>query len=148
MEFRTASKRDKELLEGFQKKLVQYERAIVSSIPKDARYYDIDELLGDKDTLILIVETDGKDVGCGFAQIREKLESESGKAGLIGLMYLDEEYRRKGIGTSLVKKFVEWLHQKGVKDIRLKVHDKNLDAVHAYRNAGFESFNIEMIYKN
>ncbi len=121
--YRTATAKDKKILEGFQAKLVQYERAIVPSIPKDTTYYDVDALLAHKETLIQIVEADG-------------------------MMYLDEEYRRKGIGTTLVKKFLDWLHEKKVQDIRLRVYDKNLDAVHAYRNCGFESFMVEMIYKH
>ena len=148
MDFRTATKKDKRLLEKFQKKLVEYERAVVPSIPEDTTYYDIDELLKDKNAFVLIVKQDGKDVGCGFAQIKKNETCASELAGYIGMMYLLEGYRNKGIGTRLVKRFLEWLHEKGVKDIRLRVYEKNLDAVHAYRNAGFESFMIEMIYKN
>src|SRR3989338_8024535 len=148
VQFRTATKKDKEILERFQAKLVQFERAIVPTIPKDTVYYDIDELLTHKETLVLIITADGKDIGCGFAQVRVKEECASERSGYIGMMYLEEEFRKRGIGTTLVKKFLEWLHEKKVQDIRLRVYDKNLDAVHAYRNCGFESFMVEMIYKN
>jgi len=49
-----------------------------------------------------------------------------------------EEYRRRGIGSRLLKDFIEYAKSKGVYDIYLEVSTKRVDAIRFYEKHGFK----------
>lgn len=141
---------DIKVLDDLQNKLAIYERPFTPTIKKDGkiRYYDIEKLIASDKTLLLVAEDDSNLVGCCFGEIRNNEDWSANKYyGYIGLMFTEEKYRNKGIGKSLIDKILEWLKEKEIKDIRLKVYDKNIKAVDFYKRLGFENHIVEMIYK-
>jgi ribosomal protein S18 acetylase RimI-like enzyme len=61
----------------------------------------------------------------------------SGQAELEN-MYVVRQYRRKGIGTSLVKEFIKWVKSKKIKNIRMGVYAANQQAKGFYKSLGFK----------
>ncbi|MCL4314167.1 MAG: GNAT family N-acetyltransferase [Candidatus Thermoplasmatota archaeon] len=53
------------------------------------------------------------------------------------LLAVDEKYRRLGIGSALISRFMEICRQNGFMSIRLEVRTDNTAAISFYRNHGF-----------
>ncbi|MHA1945755.1 MAG: GNAT family N-acetyltransferase [Candidatus Hodarchaeales archaeon] len=53
---------------------------------------------------------------------------------------VDENYKRKGVATNLVKKAVNWAVSKKVNSIYLQVEKKNIPAVELYKKLGFKEW--------
>lgn len=59
--------------------------------------------------------------------------------------YIDEEYRRQGIGKRLVEEFKKYCINKGIEEIKVTASAKNTNAKAFYQNNGFDEF--EVTYK-
>ncbi len=62
------------------------------------------------------------------------------KAGTIYDLFVLGKYRRRGIGTSLMKEAIEDLRNHGVEIVRINVLSKNINAIHLYEKFGFREF--------
>ena len=81
-----------------------------------------------------IFEEDG--AVCGYAMTAKSFSTEFGKPCIwIEDLYLAEEYRGRGIGSSFFA-FIEEKHPEAV--FRLEVEEENGCAVHVYRKCGYE----------
>lgn len=61
-------------------------------------------------------------------------------AAWIGSLFVQEEYRGKGVGTMLIHRAIELCHEMGKKHVSLSVADKNEGAQRLYKSLGFEPF--------
>lgn len=59
--------------------------------------------------------------------------------------YIEEEYRRQGIGKKLVEEFKNYCINKGIEEMKVTASAKNMNARRFYQNNGFEDF--EVTYK-
>lgn len=148
IQLRVATFTDLPTLDKFQDKLVSFERPFDPTIPKTGKvqYYNIKELVQDSKVHFLVAHVDNKIAGCGFAQIR-KNDAEWAtvkQTGYIGLMFVDEKFRGKKIGSLLIKNLLHWLSEQKITDVRLKVYAENSSAIHAYKKNGFKDFLVEM----
>lgn len=57
---------------------------------------------------------------------------------------VDERYRRKGIGTMLLKEAEAWAKKKKMYSISLMVHVANENALATYKKAGFKGHHLKM----
>jgi ribosomal-protein-alanine N-acetyltransferase len=83
----------------------------------------------------LVAEESGKLVGYCSASMK------GGSAHLISIGVL-REYRRRGVGTSLLKHLIRFLRKGGVDELWLEVKSENKEAVSLYEKFGFERLNI------
>ncbi len=136
IKFRKFNSNDKDLFFSMVKKF--YAPPAVLHFPSDevmmSSYYaalDIPDLVKG-----YIFEADG--ITAGYAIVSMKFETEvGGMAAWIEELFVEEEFRSKGIG----KAFFEFLKNdlKGkIKRIRLEVGDDNDGAKRLYKNIGFE----------
>lgn len=150
IKIRPATSSDIKALDEFQNKLVVYERPFTPTIRRKGkiRYYNIQKLISSDKSLLLVAEDGDNLVGCCFGEIRNNEDWSVNKFhGYIGLMFTEEKYRSKGIGKLLIGKILEWLKGKKIKDIRLRVYDKNTKAIDFYKGLGFENHILEMFYE-
>lgn len=92
-----------------------------------------------------LAEEDGKIVGFIDGKIKKKDEFfHERKVGAIYHLFIEEEYRNRGIGTELIKVFVDWLKKSKIILIELNVSPKNEAAVKLYNNLGFKESDIQM----
>ncbi|MBR3780601.1 MAG: GNAT family N-acetyltransferase [Clostridia bacterium] len=83
-----------------------------------------------------IFECDGK--VSGYAVVSMKFETEvGGMAAWIEELFVEEDYRSKGIGSNFIEHLKEELSGK-IKRIRLEVGDENDGAKQLYKRLGFE----------
>ena len=62
-------------------------------------------------------------------------------------MFIDDEYRRFGVGTLLINSFKEYCVEKKIQNIKVTASAKNSRAIQFYIKNGFEDYNITLKYK-
>lgn len=137
---RPAVNEDLPQLNEFLQSLVEAERPFDPTL-KDGKifYYEIQDLILDKETEILVIEVDNEIVGSGYAQIRSGKPFERYKLfGYLGFMYVKPEFRGRGLNNILLNDLKKWILSKGITEVRLQVYSENDAAVRAYEKAGFK----------
>lgn len=149
MNTRRASLNDLPVLAEFLQLLVNAERPFDVTLKEgDLIYYDLKELIEGDDSELLVLEVDGKLVGCGYAQIRPaKSYLRYAAYAHLGFMFVLPEYRGQGLNQQLIEGLKAWIKSKGVKEVRLEVYTENNAAVRAYEKAGFKQILTEMRYE-
>lgn len=145
IKLRKATLKDVKIIDNFQYKVIEFERQFdpLISKSKDARFYPIKEvkkMLRSKNNLFLLAEIDNKPVGMGFIEIKKKDSNWCihNKLAHIGLMFVEKEYRRKGIGQQIIQELIKWANKNKIKYIKLAVYTQNQNAIEAYKKVGFK----------
>lgn len=137
---RRATNADLPKLAEFLQFLVEAERPFDPTL-KDGEifYYDIQELILDKKTEVLVIEFNNQIIGCGYAQIRSaKPYQKHDLFGYLGFMFVNPEFRGKGLNNLLLNDLKKWVLSQGITEVRLEVYHENEAAVKAYEKAGFK----------
>jgi ribosomal protein S18 acetylase RimI-like enzyme len=137
---RRATNADLPKLGEFLQMLVIAERPFNPTL-KDGEvfYYDLEALIVQEQTAVLVVEAGGEIIGSGYAQIRSaKAYERHEQFGYLGFMFVIPEFRGKGINGLLLNKLKQWILSKGITEVRLDVYHENDAAVSAYEKAGFK----------
>jgi ribosomal protein S18 acetylase RimI-like enzyme len=104
-------------------------------------YYDLEAMIAEEQTEVLVVEVNGAIIGTGYAQIRSAKSYELHELfGYLGFMFVIPEFRGKGINKVLLNELKEWILSKGITEVRLEVYHENDAAVRAYEKVGFKKF--------
>ena len=75
-------------------------------------------------------------VGCVF------FSAETPAVGRIRLFYLEQAYRRQGIGMRLLRDILTDARKNGFKAVRVSTFDRHSEACRLYEYFGFEVLNI------
>ena len=87
-----------------------------------------------EDQHYIVAEIDGKLVGFILVEVSGMYVGR----GSVDDLYIQSEYRNKGIGKALLQAAFEWLKDNGVKRVGLGVHKSNEVAIKLYKSMGFE----------
>lgn len=144
--FRQASLGDIPTLLELEQAVVEAERPFNSSIKEvGATYYDLEDLITSENACLIIVEDKSKIIGTGYSQIRPSKRSLNHEYhGYLGFMYVDPEYRGKGVNKKVMDLLIDWTKDKGISDFYLDVYAQNTSAIKAYEKVGFEPCLLEM----
>jgi len=147
IKIRSANESDLDDLLEFEQALIKHERPFDSTLKQTGKiyYYDLPELIASDDSLVLIADADGEAVGCGFGKLEEnKPKFNEKRHGYIGLIYVDENYRRQGIAEKIFEHLFDWFRERDVWETMLRVYHDNDMAVKAYKKIGYKTGLIEM----
>ncbi|MFD2099492.1 GNAT family N-acetyltransferase [Flagellimonas iocasae] len=143
---RNATLEDLPILLNFEQGIITAERPFDVTIKEDpVSYYDLERMIKDEDSCVVVAEMEGKVVSSGYAiskRARHYLDHEF--YAYLGFMYTDPGFRGKGINALIVDELKKWSKEKGFKEIRLTVYNDNLPAIKAYEKVGFKKHIIEM----
>ena len=144
--FRRALITDKDALLGLEQSVIEAERPFNSTIKaKDAIYYDLDNLLTDDASHLLVAELQGLIIATGYAQIRtSKASLIHSKHAYLGFMYVAPEHRGLGINKMIIERLIKWSKTQTVTDVYLDVYNDNEAAIKAYEKVGFVKSLVEM----
>ncbi|RWZ52304.1 GNAT family N-acetyltransferase [Halobacillus fulvus] len=96
----------------------EHENGPLSDRLRERKYWAADQLFGNDDgQKLLIAEKSGEMIGYIFGTI-ENPGSES-EYGCVREIFVDEFYRREGIGTELCEALMKWMHERGVTGVQL-----------------------------
>ncbi|MCW8109728.1 GNAT family N-acetyltransferase [Alteromonas ponticola] len=144
--FRKATANDIAQLTTVEQKVIEAERPFNNAIQEgNPTYYDMEHLLMDKNTLLLVAEEASKIIASGYVQIRSsKPFLKHTHHGYLGLMFVATDYRGRGLNQLIMKKLIAWAKARQIRDFYLDVYAHNLSAIKAYEKVGFCSNMIEM----
>ncbi|WP_240732827.1 GNAT family N-acetyltransferase [Halioglobus maricola] len=146
MVFREAIDSDLALLREFEQRVIEAERPYNSAIKSEpTTYYDIESLISDRDSQLLLAETDNEIVATGYAQIRSsKASLKHAQHAYLGFMYVSPKHRGQGINSMLIEQLISWCEQRSVQNFYLDVYALNRSAIKAYEKLGFRPSMVEM----
>lgn len=145
MNIRPAQPADIAELLRFEQGVITAERPFNPQIRDQAHYYDLDVLIQDKQSLLVVAEDAGVLVASGYAQIREsKAHLRHDRHAYLGFMFVKPEYRGKGVNKAVLERLLAWSKDNGVVDCYLDVYAENTAAIRAYEKAGFAGSLLEM----
>jgi ribosomal-protein-alanine N-acetyltransferase len=101
-------------------------------VPRDGLF--ISDLFKRKAGTILIVESGKKVRGCIIGYV--KLET-TGAIGKINLLAIDKEFRRMGLGNTLMASYLDIVRSTGCHRCYLEVRRGNANAISLYKKIGF-----------
>ena len=120
---------------------------IYNSIIEEGLYFIRNEGLPDVETaqewyreqvkagmMFIVVKVNNELIGGASIEPREGKASHVGYFGI----YLKKEFRSLGIGARLIRKIIEVARQKNFEMIQLYVFASNKQAIHVYKNLGFQ----------
>ena len=144
--FRKAKLEDQAYLRILEQKVVEAERPFNDSIKLEgAIYYDLEQLINDDSSYLLVAEANNRIIGTGYAQIRDSKKSlKHQKHSYLGFMFVEPDYRGLGINKLIMDNLMEWSKAQGILDFYLDVYDGNDAAIRAYEKVGFTKSLIEM----
>ncbi len=96
------------------------------------------EFIGSTMGSLFIIYSDDKPVGYFCLAYGYSLELH-GRDCFLDELYLEEEYRQKGIGNEVMAFIEDYLKQKNVKSLHLIVFEKNVGAQQYYIKNGFRT---------
>ena len=124
----------------FEQAVVEAERPYDPTLKEsDAFYYDLNKMIRAPDIEFVLAIVDQKIIGSGYARIEKaKPYNDHTEYAYLGFMYLDPEYRGKGINQMIIRHLKQWALSKNLTEIRLEVYHDNERAVKAYEKEGFK----------
>ena len=143
---RKATPEDLPVLMEFMKGLVDAERPMDPTI-KDGNvvYYDLSEIIKNKDSELFVVELNKELVASGYAKIKDDRHYlKHSKQGYLGFMIVPEKHRGNGYNKLIVDTLLQWCKARSILEIRLDVYDDNPSAIRAYEEVGFKKHLINM----
>jgi ribosomal protein S18 acetylase RimI-like enzyme len=103
--------------------------------------WEVEELsdrLGKNDGLYLAVEDESKFIA--FLDIPREHWRNTAR---ISNLYVDQKFRRKGIGAELINRATTWAKEENIRAIWLETQSNNFPACQFYRSRGFELCGID-----
>lgn len=146
IQIRPANLNDLPMLLEFQQGVVDWERPYDPTIANDpVFYYDIKNLILDKEAIALVATVDGRPIACGIGMEKDARHYLRHKTyAYLGLMFTHPDYRGQGINAKIIEALKTWAEKKGLKEIRLTVYEENHLAIKAYEKMGFKKHISEM----
>jgi ribosomal protein S18 acetylase RimI-like enzyme len=143
---RKATLADLPVLKNFEQGVIQAERPFDHTLKADPiHYYDIVELIQAAHIEMVVAETDGKLIGSGYARIEQSKHYLKHQAhAYLGFMYVDPEYRGKGVNKKIMETLKKWAITQNITELRLDVYDGNTSAIKAYEKVGFSNYMVHM----
>ena len=145
LQIKKATGNDLATLRFFEQGIMAAERPFDPTLKPGSHYYDLEAMLTDANTELVIATLQNKAVGCGYARKeRSKHYLRHAFHAYLGFMYVLPDYRGHGIIQQILQHLKSWASGNGITELRLEVYCQNTAAVKAYQNAGFQPLMLQM----
>ncbi|SFK37527.1 Ribosomal protein S18 acetylase RimI [Halobacillus dabanensis] len=103
---------------------------------RDRKYWAADQLLANNPKQkLLVADMDGRMIGYVLGVIDQ--HGGPDEYGYVREVFVDEFYRREGIGTELFQQLMNWMHSQGVEAIQVNLDDYHNGISEFIRKSGF-----------
>jgi len=109
-----------------------------STEPRSMGFFE--QLLRSNDGTVLVADAAGHVVGIATALMRSSPDFPvflTQTWGVLDNLAVSESWRRRGVGTSLIREAERWVHGRGAKWIELGVYEFNAGARSFYQTLGY-----------
>ena len=146
IKIREAKIDDLNTLKLFEQALILYERPFAPNLKKDPiEYYNVTDLIQQKNTDMLVATVAGEIVGSGYSLIRNSKPYKKPKQyAYLGFMYVLPEYRGKGINRKIIECLLDKIKERNITEVQLDVYAENKNALNAYKKIGFKPELLKM----
>ena len=93
---------------------------------------------------VIVAIIGNKIIGYLAGSINDKGSYEEIQYGEINNMYIDENYRKYGIGKKLIDEFKTYCINNNIYNIKVEASYKNISAIEFYHKNGFIDFNLTL----
>ena len=100
-----------------------------------------------KNEIVFIAELDKNIIGYLAGSISEEASYITQSFAELDNMYVEDKYRRLGVGTLLINEFKKYCKNKNVQNIKVTASAKNNRAINFYLKNGFEEYNVTLKMK-
>lgn len=147
IEIRKAIETEISILLSFEKGIIEAERPFDNTLKEgEIHYYDIIELIKNKNAEVLVAVIDNEIVGSGYAKIlTAKPYQKHSEYAYLGFMYVKPTFRGQGINRKILQGLIDWAKSQNLTEVRLEVYDENKIAKNSYLKAGFKPSLLEML---
>lgn len=124
-------------------KLVNSESKYDTNMKSDYVVKNYFEKIYNNDNSIIFIAKDDDNTVIGYAFCKITTSDEGpyiNHVALIDGLYVNEEYRHRGIATKLIEECKTWAKQAGAGIIELNVSSGNMNAISLYEKIGFKDF--------
>ena len=140
MIIRKAEEKDVKELNWLLTSLIRDERKYDSSINENFEVKNMYEnYINDLTKCLLVAEDNNIIVGYIYGKIIENDESSNNNTALLDALYIDPDYRKKGIGNALIDAFKKWSINNSIEKLLVNVWSSNTSAQKLYEKNGFET---------
>ena len=107
---RKATLNDIDTLLVFEQGVIKAERPFdITLKPDPLHYYDIEEMITAPHIGLVVAELDNKIIGSGYARLENsKHYLQHSKHAYLGFMYVDPNYRGKGVNQKIIEALKNW----------------------------------------
>jgi ribosomal protein S18 acetylase RimI-like enzyme len=119
---------DQKYTKGFDEELVVNEQT------KKEMEKDVNRIFKEPNNKIFVAEENGEITGFIIPTFSPGVT----RSGWIGSIFINEPFRRKGTGSKLMEKGIEWLKQKRAKKVELTAYKVNQEALSFYKKHNFK----------
>ncbi len=105
----------------------------------------ISKLIDNKQTALFVAEINGQ--AAGWIQVSIRSAIETGELAEITGLVVDESFRGKGIGKSLVLKAEQWAESTGYNSIRVRTNVLRTETHLFYKGIGFEEKKKQTVFQ-
>ena len=126
--------------------IIAAERPFSPTLKEDpVYYYDIEKMLADPQTDVVVATLNNEIIGCGYSRIEDsKPYYRHRQHAYLGMMYVKPPYRGRGINAMVIEELKTRAQKRGITELRLEVFAQNQAAIKAYEKVGFQPLLIEM----
>lgn len=137
---------DLETLLVFEQGLIDAERPLDPFLKnRQIIYYNIPQLISNKNTHLLVAVSENELVGCGYVRIEDSRNYHKNPLNsYTGFMYVKPTFRGRKINALLLTSLKDWAKTKNLKELRLDVYNTNNAAIKSYEKFGFKRSMINM----
>jgi len=95
-------------------------------------------LLQDADTLVLVAESmGGEAIGMVIGHVQQQVELWPEIAGFIDTLFVEEAWRRRGVGTALVARLCQFFAERNIEEVTLRYVIGNTEGEQFWTGLGF-----------
>lgn len=135
---RKANINDAKRLNELLTSLIRDEKKYDSNINLDCKINSYYEYIIDKENnYLLVAEASNNIIGYLYGKIIDDGNTVIDKVAKIDALYIEENYRHQGIGSSLINEFKKIVKKENVKYIEVNVCNDNKEAISIYENNDF-----------
>ena len=140
MIIRKANYDDIKILNQFLTFLIQDERQYDTGIDENFVVTNMYEnYIEDSNKLLIVAEENNQIVGYLYGIIKPNDDTYKYIIAKLDALYIDNNYRNKGIATSLIEYFKKWAISKGAHKIEVNVWSNNINAKRLYEKNNFKT---------